>query len=157
MLYRLKSILPQLVIALFGVFILFVIPSQIVPMSETEGVGPEFFPRLVAIVIIVLSLVSCVRNILKKSEQAAAEETIVPSEKNYKKTIFVLIGLVVWGFLLPFFGFIVTTYLGTLAFMLIIGNRSKWLLFLVPIIFTGVAYYLTVVMLQLSFPLGIFG
>ncbi|MFS0575715.1 tripartite tricarboxylate transporter TctB family protein [Sporosarcina sp. 179-K 3D1 HS] len=152
---RFPAILPPLFMIAFGILLLFIIPQQIAEVSG-QGVGPRFFPYVLAFMIISMSVVSLITNTLRDKAVQSMEST--EAGKEDKKTGRVILSftlLVFWAFLNPIIGFVVTTFLLTVALMWTIGSRHLLKMGLYSAIFTFVIYLIAKYLLLLSIPTGI--
>ncbi|SDH16879.1 Tripartite tricarboxylate transporter TctB family protein [Alteribacillus persepolensis] len=155
-----KEIFPQVIMALFGIFLILIIPYQVVDNSE-HSVGPGFFPTASAIIIVVLSVGSVIGKIGKgkavhqQTKQQVATSKEKRNSKGIWRVVFITAGIFTWIFVIPLLGFFLTTLLATLYLMVVIGNRKKLQIVMVSILFTSGLYYLVEHLLKLSFPEGI--
>lgn len=153
---RLSLIMPQVIMVLFGTILLYLIPGQV---AEIPGqlVGPRFFPIMLGILIIALSILSILSNLMKKKVEASPVINQATQAKGRGLTQVILsFGLLIlWTILNSMLGFVVTTFLLTIALMYIIGNRSIVKMVIVSIVFTVLLYLAANYLLQLTVPTGI--
>ncbi|MED4123958.1 tripartite tricarboxylate transporter TctB family protein [Halalkalibacterium halodurans] len=147
-----KSVLPSLAAAAFGVIILLLIPNQ-VSTAEINQMNARFFPYLLAIGIILLSVLSIT---IERTKFRPSGEGKRESVKRQLPPFAVLLGSMLWVILIPYLGFTLTTFFTTLSFMIILGNRKKLQLLFVPIAFTVTLYYSVVILMRMSVPQGMF-
>lgn len=156
---RLSSFLPQLFMIMFGVLLLYFIPQQINDVSDTP-IGPRFFPTMISIMIIVMSVSSLISAFLRNRKVVASEveeqskeqkdQSAYAKEKGYKQVGLTFAALIIWTLLMPMIGFVVTTFLLVLYLMYLMGNRQLIKMVMTSVIFTGLLYAVAAYLLQLS-------
>ncbi|MGI6456057.1 MAG: tripartite tricarboxylate transporter TctB family protein [bacterium] len=119
-----------------------------------QEVGPQFVPRMLALFLALLSLVLMGNALFGKR---IAGETPVVSWKNEVWFIGLsLLGLILYGFLMNWIGFMLSTLLYMGGMLLFLGERS-------PVLVGGWAFGVTLIMywvfqtfLQVDLPAGLF-
>jgi len=146
---HLKKKTPEILLTLLGIIILLIIPIQI-KSSESNIYGPRFFPYILSVLLIIFSLIS----FFMKSDMNEMKGKL--KKASNLRVLVVLILMVVWVFLSDIIGFVISTYLFSISTMLIMGNRNRLQLLLVPIFLTGIIYYIFSELLDIFLPSNIF-
>jgi putative tricarboxylic transport membrane protein len=138
------------------VFSLFVsYQSYLLGLGTLHQPGPGFLFFWTAIVVAVLSLMTVLRSFRKAAEEVKGKAIF--GKGNLKKTVLVLISILVYGLLMERLGFLIVTLL-FFVFLLGVVERKRWsLTLLVSLIVTGSAYLVFEVWLQSQLPKGILG
>lgn len=149
-----KEISPSLIIAIFGLTILILIPIQINQVNNQHNMGPSFFPKILAISIIIFNLIFIVGKIIgfyrfRKNNEASTDDSHKQSIHHFK--VLLVLGISIsWIVLNELLGFILSTFITILISMIIMGNRKYIQIILVPLLFTGITYFLFVELLNIS-------
>jgi len=118
-----------------------------VPPMLSQNVPPTFFPRLVLVVISLLSLVLVVQGLKKKTD---AKETIEPA-------VFVTAAIIaVAGLLLSYAGALLTLSLVAIVLPLAWGERRLHLIGTLAVCLPAAVYLIFSVALGIRFPAGQF-
>ena len=136
-------------------------------MSTADALGPQFFPRLVAFLMLVLALVLIFLSV-KNWNQAKAEEAAMPAEKRKITFNFPLVASIVLLFgyflVLEHLGFMISTaiYLFCQMFLLLPQGSFKKPRYLVIVTLVSVGlsvfiYYLFLLAFSIFLPAGILG
>ena len=155
-----------------GIFFIFFsaflfIESFNIKMSTADALGPQFFPRLVAFLMLVLALVLIFLSV-KNWNQAKAEEAAMPAEKRKITFNFPLVASIVLLFgyflVLEHLGFMISTaiYLFCQMFLLLPQGSFKKPRYLVIVTLVSVGlsvfiYYLFLLAFSIFLPAGILG
>lgn len=135
---------------LLGICILW--QGSYLSLGSFQRPGPGFFPILVAIVIIILSLFSVISSIKKGGRQ--------DSPRGRFTTIRVLIvfaSLLAYFVFLDYLGFILVSF-SLMLFLFVATEPQKWrTAILKAVITTGLAYLLFEVLLSGNLPKGVIG
>jgi hypothetical protein len=75
----------------------------------------------------------------------------------WKRSLFVLISLVLYSRILPMAGFLISTFLLMTFLFWILERKRIWVVFISSILTTGVTYYVFSILLNCQFPVGYFG
>lgn len=133
------------------------------------GVGVEFMPRVIAVLILLTSIiifVNALKSRSKKTNDANSEtEEVVEVEhetesKNYKKLVISIIAMLIYILLTPILGFLIATALFLIAQMLIISNFAKEkiiLFFVISILMAVIVNYVFRNVFYVMLPQGILG
>lgn len=131
------------------------------------GVGVEFMPRVIAVLILLTSIIIFV-NALKSRSKKTNDTNLKAGEvveqetesKNYKKLVISIIAMLIYILLTPILGFLIATALFLIAQMLIISNfaKEKIVLFLViSILMAVIVNYVFRNVFYVMLPQGILG
>lgn len=139
------------VIALFGIGILW--EGRHLTRGNLSHPGPGFFPALLAILLIILSLFL----MIPKGKKGEEERVFPPWSTFYRQLIPIYVALLVFIGLLNYFGFIILTFL-LMFFLFVKVSYFKWYTaMLTAFISTGITYLIFGVILKSLFPKGPLG
>ena len=138
-----------------GLGIIFLIGSWQQGLIRENVPGPGFFPLIIAIVLISLSLMIFIPTLgYRKNRREIQEENFFPEQGSRKKISLALIALFSYGFLLKYTGFLLTTFL----FIFFIPNlieRQRWRTLFILALLTTILSYLMFAALEVRLPMGI--
>lgn len=140
-------------VALFGAF---GVLSQEIKVSglAARGIGPTFFPTVLAVGGVLLSLLYCASVLVWPRADDSAEAEVDPDAGPFSITrpIAVFVVPVIWTIALPFLGFVVSTWaLLTVLVLQFDGFRSRgWLI--APALLTGILWLTFGVVLRVDLP-----
>lgn len=122
-------------------------------------VGSGFWPLLSLGIAAVLSLVWLVTNLRKYSREKGngAEEppeAVIAAWQRRRKIALCSVCLLAYIVVMPWIGFILSTLLFTLAFVLILGEKRKWVLIFSPLLITVVVVVLFAKFITIALPKG---
>ncbi|MTW87437.1 hypothetical protein F3157_17545 [Virgibacillus dakarensis] len=150
MLNNLKGKAPSIFMMLFGILVILMIPSQIKEVgNEASKVGANFFPYMIAILIVFLSIISIIKDGKETYEKEAENES---KKTSFIQFLMVFISMVLWIYIVPFLGYIITTALFIGGLMWLFGNRNPYQLLLVSISFSLITSYVFVNLLSVNLP-----
>ena len=134
-----------------GIGILFCAGSLRYKLMHLGAYGPGFYPFIISSALIVLSAALILVSYRAREKGDAG----VSAEKSFRKIVLALIGLFGFGVLLPYMGFLLTTFI-LLLFLLRYIEPVRW----APAVFTaaaatGICYALFVRWLGVQMPRGI--
>lgn len=127
--------------------------SKDFPSSKT-GIGVSTFPKLLAGLLIIFSIVIIIQAI-KNSSFSKKEPTFKEFKKGHKLIIAVIIILIIYIQMLEVLGFILSSFLLLITSMFIFGERRKIILLLVPLLFSVILYLVFSKMAMVFLPEGI--
>ena len=127
--------------------------SKDFPSSKT-GIGVSTFPKLLAGVLIIFSIIIIIQAI-KNSSFSKKEPIFKEFKKGHKLIIAVIIILIIYIQMLEVLGFILSSFLLLITLMFIFGERRKIILLLVPLLFSVVLYLVFSKMAMVFLPEGI--
>jgi len=127
--------------------------SKDFPSSKT-GIGVSTFPKLLAGLLIIFSIVIIIQAI-KNSSFSKKEPIFKEFKKGHKLIIAVIIILIIYIHTLEVLGFILSSFLLLITLMFIFGERRKIILLLVPLLFSVILYLVFSKMAMVFLPEGI--
>jgi putative tricarboxylic transport membrane protein len=136
---RLPDIVYSLVFMMIGIFS-FVI-AQGFPEDFIMKLGPDFYPELLSVALIILSLTLFIRTIL--------------GDKRFQKVIISLGLAILYAMFLKRVGFIPITILFLFAFLLLLNIRKPLTLIAVPIVASFALWFIFQKILTVSLPIGL--
>ncbi len=155
-----REIVVALVVLAFFAFVFSFIPLQVPPpLSEGDPLArsPRFFPYLVTIPAIILSLVLLIQSFARPSGVVEGGKGILGVEQVLRITPVVVIA-VIYLFLFNLLGYMVSAMLGFVAFMWYYGIsfRKEWKVAIpVGILLPALTYYIFKYWLYVPLPAGI--
>jgi hypothetical protein len=99
------------------------------PRSPMVPVGPDFYPRIVLVIMAVFSVMLIAADVLshwRGRGAASAEVTAVPEKRNYRLVAVTFAVFGVYVLLLPYLGFRVATFLFVAALQAVLGKPQGW-------------------------------
>ncbi|MGD9156122.1 MAG: tripartite tricarboxylate transporter TctB family protein [Bacillota bacterium] len=135
-----------------GIFIWFAIPYQIEDTGITV-MGPSFFPRVLSIILIVVSGLFLILNLIAAKKQGVEKDTKVEKKdiKKELKVISLFILIVAYIYLLPVMGFNISSIVVIGAVVYFLGTR-KWYMYLIFMAIVFVIYYIFKQVLYVQLP-----
>ena len=127
--------------------------SKDFPSSKT-GIGVSTFPKLLAGLLIIFSIVIIIQAI-KNSSFSKKEPTFKEFKKGHKLIVAVIIILIIYIQMLEVLGFILSSFLLLIILMFIFGERRKIILLVVPLLFSVILYLVFSKMAMVFLPEGI--
>lgn len=127
--------------------------SKDFPSSKT-GIGVSTFPKLLAGVLIIFSIIIIIQAI-KNSSFSKKEPIFKEFKKGHKLIIAVIIILIIYIQTLEVLGFILSSFLLLITLMFIFGERRKIILLVVPLLLSVVLYLVFSKMAMVFLPAGI--
>ena len=152
-------------IALFlcalAVFIFFT--SNTIPLMRAVEkhsiVNARFFPKLMSIILIVLSLTMVLVNVFKRSPKPytndAAGQPDETGEKSWIRLLLIIVLSVAYFFGLNTLGFLIASALYMLLFLLILGTRKWYVLVSLTAAIPISVYVIFKILLSIPLPRGI--
>ena len=152
----------NLIILAFFLFMLFD-SLKLHEVRRFGEMGSGFWPILIlatAIVLTALLILSSFRKTKKGEEKEAPQEPPSPEEaagrKRARKIVVLASGVtLVYIFAMQWIGFALATLLYVLAFILVLGERRKWVLLVSPILVTVLILVIFSMFIAIPFPRGI--
>lgn len=123
------------------------------PSSKT-GIGVSTFPKLLAGLLIIFSIIIIIQAI-KNSSFSEKEPIFKEFKKGHKLIIAVIIILIIYIQMLEVLGFILSSFLLLITLMFIFGERRKIILLLVPLLFSVILYLIFDKIAMVFLPEGI--
>ncbi|MBW7571411.1 tripartite tricarboxylate transporter TctB family protein [Caproiciproducens faecalis] len=160
-----KNIFSGIFFLLFAAFIY--IESNFINLSKADPIGPQFFPRVIAIVMAILAVVQIVKNwvVLKKEKVQQTDEKAETKKSSSKMAFWLTVAmLIVYPLVIQYVGFIILTsvYLFCQIFLLLPEGsiRSKKNVIkaaIISVVFTVCVYFLFTKMFLIFLPSGLLG
>jgi putative tricarboxylic transport membrane protein len=140
--------------AMFVVGVVFLIESLRLGLGSVRRPGPGLLPLYTGAALALVASFSLVRGLLAPRGEKDKEKFFGPSIGN---VVIILVGLVAYVFLLPWLGYILSTFM-LLMFLFRAGGFRKWgLILLLAFLATAATHLVFSSWLNLRFPKGIFG
>lgn len=146
---NLKRKTPDILMLLFGIVILLIIPTQI-KSSGDNIYGPRFFPYILSLTLIIFSFIS----IFLKSNIDDIKTKLI--KYSNIRVLIILILMISWVFFANIIGFALSTFIFSLSTMIVMGNRKYLQLIIVPVVLTGIIYYVFSELLDIFLPSNMF-
>lgn len=118
--------------------------------TGAEAIGVAFWPRLISILIIILSLVTIIQSV-----KEILRHGFQPEESYSVLTM--IVGAIILFYLLviPYLGYLITSLLSVGALMYALGEKNKYHLILLTFAMVGIVYFLFVKILTVPLPRGV--
>ena len=125
--------------------------------------GSGFWPILILSTATVLSgllLISSILKYVREKGKRTDKPPLSPEERMNRKNRRRKVGLsavllIIYVFVMPWIGFVLSTFLYVLAFIIVLGERRKWILISSPILVTGLVIVIFSKFIAIPFPKGI--
>lgn len=114
-----------------------------------SGLGPDFFPQVIAIILFILSVTLFVINIINKDKKSVYNP-------NIKYTFMVIFSFAVYIFFINIIGYLISTIIFAFVVITILKSKSKVLNIIFAIIFPVALYLLFTYAFKVSLPTGLF-
>ena len=108
------------------------ISSAAFPVDKVMKIGPDFFPRLMAVGMIISSLALLINTHLHNS--TATAETISFRDPGIRRAIIIFIGALVYAFAMTYLGFIPSTIIFMMFMMYKLQLKSYGRMFIVSLL-----------------------
>ncbi len=111
-----------------SILLWFLIPSQVMKSPMASGMGPEYFPYAMTIVLGVFSLILLIRSLLLWLKKVYEGESLRPTVLflNFRRFLFMLINFFLYYLLMNAIGFELSTFLFLVIGALFLGARNWW-------------------------------
>lgn len=151
-----KKIIPSAIVLALDLFILYLIPTQVNVLIEGM-VTTRLMPYVVTILIAVCAVVDIVETYVKgrASEEGRAEIRYF-DVRGLLRVLASVISLVVWLFILPRLGFVLSTVLLGIVTMWLLGERNWKVILVLSVILSLSVYCIFKLGLDLRLPTGLF-
>ncbi len=137
--------------------LLFFILAGNFPGARGHDVGMAFYPRVLSILIIVLSVIVILQGITRKETESESRESLFYTEdKGVQRVVLLILATLIYPYLLQYAGFLILTpvYLGFLMWVIKAGKAKK-ILFL-ALLTTVLIYVVFQRLLKIPLPTGLF-
>lgn len=132
-----------------------IIQSGKFPEDNVLLLGPSFFPRILAVLMLIMSTTLIITALLGKSARTAEKLDI--RDPGIQRSIITLVVTVIYLLLLKHIGFIINTIVYLMFLMYLLKLRNYLKMVLVSVGVTIAVYYVFRVALNITLPLGILG
>lgn len=124
-------------------------------ISEGGAPGPGLIPFLGSTVLICLGIFLLINAYLKMRTSEGIREAFFPEKDSFKKIILTVIAAAVYGIVLEYIGFVVTSFFFILFLMKFI-EPQRWITSLATSLLTAfTSYLLFKILLQVQMPMGV--
>ena len=135
---------------------LFYVATSFPMFEHADKLGPAFWPKVILLVTIILSGLLAVKNVLGwVQHRASGSRRILDGEQgNLKRLSLAIVVSLVYGFSVPYTGFLLSIVLVQIVFLLILKVKKVWVLVLYPLSLTAVIYLIFIKILYIPLPRG---
>ena len=112
-----------------GLSIALLVMTRGLPHSTLVPVGPDFYPRIVLIIMAVLSVMLVAADVLsgwRGRVETSADAAAAPEKRNYRLVVVTFAVFGAYVLLLPWLGFRIATFLFVLALQAVIEKPHGW-------------------------------
>jgi len=147
----------DIIAGILGLFVAFyvIMESGKFPEDNVLLMGPSFFPRILAVFMIVMSISLIVVALMGKSAKNAEKLDI--RDPGIQRSIIALVATIIYLFLFKRLGFILDSILYLMFLMYLLKLRNYVQMVLVSVGVSVAVYFIFKVGLSITLPLGIFG
>ncbi|MCR5290459.1 MAG: tripartite tricarboxylate transporter TctB family protein [Treponema sp.] len=117
-------------------------------------VGPEFFPRMLALGMFICCVVLLLSNLRQTEKNKGAAPTLSLKNKGVQKALLSIVLILVYALMWEFTGFLVITPFALFAMIFILGKRNYKMMIFVSIAATIVIFLIFKMLLGIEMPLG---
>ena len=147
-------------IAAIALAALFFVISGSFPSARGHDVGMAFYPRILVVLIVLLSLAVIIESVKKMRGASASEEDAQPlfetAEGGVRRVLLVIGLTLAYAYLLGILGFVVVTPFYLLILMMSLKAGKLWKMILISAATTLVIYVAFRIFLRIPLPIGIF-
>ena len=118
-------------------------------------VGPEFFPRALAVGLFICCLALVIQNILDRTNTEKAP-TLSPLSKDIRRMLIGLAIILVTAYLWSILGFLIVTPFTIFGLMLLLGKRNWIRMIIISVAVTFVVFLAFRFLLGIEMPMGLF-
>ncbi|NMA01656.1 MAG: tripartite tricarboxylate transporter TctB family protein [Clostridia bacterium] len=148
------NIITSIIFILFGFWIIYASKSFEQTFLSDNFIGADFFPRIMAIIMIILAVFLLITTFYDKTLKDTKISDIL--NKKMKLPIAGTFVLIVYLLVMEFLGFIIATIALNLVLLLIFRVKKLQYLVLVPLLTTIIIYYAFSNFLMVPLPQGLF-
>jgi len=121
-------------------------------VSYGDDPGAAYWPRILAVILTILSIAMAVQSMLNKNEKDGKASPINFKAPEMKRVYAMLVIFILFAVLLYFGGFVIASLLFIPAVMFVLGERKAVKIVLASIILTGVVYFFFTILLRITLP-----
>ena len=118
-------------------------------------IGPEFFPRRMAMGLFICSVVLVIQSILKKSKNDKPAPTISPLDRGMQRLFVGIAIIIAYALCWELLGFLIITPLAMFGMMLLLGFRKYIVMVIFSIGTTAAVFSIFSFILNIYMPLGL--
>ncbi len=119
-------------------------------------VGPEFFPRALAVALFICCLILLLTNIFGNKNDNSPCPTINPLNKNIQKALLGLLVIVVYALTWETVSFVIATPFAIFIMILILGRRNYKTMAIISVVATIIIFIAFKFLLGIEMPMGFF-
>ncbi|WP_368346307.1 tripartite tricarboxylate transporter TctB family protein [Pelagovum sp. HNIBRBA483] len=149
---------PVILFAILSGVVLYEAATTLTEQGHASGSAirnAALYPRLLAGLLLFLVFLQVISDFRLSGPVPGAEEPAEPGQD--RLTVFAALTLVAYIILLPIMGFLLTTPVFVLAFLLLLGDRNWRTLSFVPMATTAGCFVVFQMMFNVNLPRGLFG
>jgi len=138
-------------------WVLFYVATTFPQLKFADRVGPAFWPKTILFAIIVLSGFLFLKNVMVRVRgNKFGQGEVAVLEKEGTKALIMAIGLsIIYGFCVPYGGFLFSILLFQVLFLLILKVKKVLVLVLFPLSLTVTLYIIFIKVLYIPLPRGV--
>nr|WP_314531876.1 tripartite tricarboxylate transporter TctB family protein [uncultured Fusobacterium sp.] len=136
---------------LISIFLFFITFTFETLEMDKYSLGATFFPRLICIILFILSLILLIFSIIKKENKNKK----IGSTK-IKYTVSTILFFFIYVFLLDKLGYLVSTIVFMISLLFLLKSKSILINIIFSVLFSGVIYFMFSKGFNVSLPEGIF-
>jgi len=135
---------------------LFYVATSFPMFKHADKLGPAFWPKVILLVTIILSGLLAVKNVLSwmQNRDIGNQQIIEKEPENLKRLLLAIVVSLVYGFSVPYTGFLLSILLFQFVFLFILKVKKVWVLVLYPLSLTTVIYLIFIKILYIPLPRG---
>ncbi len=131
---RKGNIVVSIIMLILGGFVLYTTSSF--PQVNGNVVGPEFFPRIIAIGLLILGGILLIQNTIIKSE----DKELKFFKKDNMKSYLVMLITLVYLIAMSFVGFVISSIIYLIILMIMYGIENKIKAVINSVVIVGIVY-----------------
>ena len=124
--------------------------------EHADRLGPAFWPKIILLLTIILSGMLTAKNALRwfKNRKLANHSVIEEEHVNLKRLFLAFVVSLIYGFSVPYSGFLLSIFIFQIIFLLILKVKNVWILIFYPVSLTAVIYLIFIQILYIPLPRG---
>ena len=148
-----KKIANAIALIFIAVSVYAFIEAGTFPPGSNGALGPGFFPRVLAVLVIFLSVLELISS--RKAEVPQGQEEVLLFKKENLRVWITVLACILYVWSLKFAGFIIMTPVYLFAMLMYFKVKNKIVAVAVPIGVTAVLYFVFTILLKVKLPAGI--
>ena len=136
---------------LISIFLFFITFTFETLEMDKYSLGTTFFPRLICIILFILSLILLIFSIIKKENKNKKTEST-----KIKYTVSTILFFFIYVFLLDKLGYLVSTIVFMISLLFLLKSKSILINIIFSVLFSGLIYFMFSKGFNVSLPEGIF-